>query len=525
MSAIGSSTSEVGTVSDLSAKSDNPPVEPEVRVDVKDNGQWVRIPVTSCELWINKDGPADITRTAKVKFPAEWGGHDISQYINGFSSPSITQQSDPQFVGEIDETQPYDECRIWFYDHGLDDYQIAQYGYVGGVGPTEETRGMKFWVYDPADLMRGIQVSKSFGEPTIQQVVEFVLRGTDDNGRPVGLEHRSVFDNIQTYIGGPQPVRRAKINYQREPISAEDLDSEFSIDGELPIVGAFQLNVDDLVEDVYEFFTDDVLSDTLLSGQKRFQLNRNNMVDLLDWFAAEVGGKWHFEPTPDGPLLFVDNTSGVGTDIGDGEITRRFFVDNELKDAPQEWDVSAFKNLEQFDSVDVLNNDALYDVKPFNTLHLYGEGQANVLRNRDDWETAASPSEWTTEFPYVKVTYPPLVKRAGGYEYSAPTVESDKMYLPQAEQQAVKEFRKHLSEATEGSIEIRGEPHILPFDYIRTIPTCNDTYENANAVPITYEVNSVRHVRSAEQPYTTELGVSLVFDESKLEIESEYRES
>lgn len=515
-----------GTVlRDLTDANNNPPTEPEVKVDVKDNGEWVRIPVTYCDLHINKDGPADISRNAKVKFPVEWNGHDIIQYIDGFNEPTSVE---PQFVGSVDEYQSlsYDKCRIWFYDHELEAYQVAHYGYIGSVGSTSNTGEMKFIAYDPADILRRIPISKSFGEPTIKQIIEFVLRGEDNHGRPVGLEQRSVFDNIKTFIAGYQPVREAKESVEQQnavdEAIEEAVDGEFTIEGELPVVGALQLDVTDLVEDVYEAFTDDVLTEVLLTGQKRFMRNRDNLADLMEWFASEIGGKWHMEPTPSGPLLFIDNTSGFTNLDREGSLSRRFFVDDELSGESQSW--GEFEDKTEFDSVDVIDNNALYDIKPINTLRLFGEGMPRVMRERDASNVAPSTGIFTNEFPAVKVTYPPLVRRAGGHEYAPPVVESDKVELQQAEKEAVKQFREHLSESTEGSIEIRGEPHALPFDYIKTIPTCNDTYQNANTTPITYEINSVRHVRAAEKPYTTELGVSLVFDESQLEIESEYRE-
>lgn len=529
-------------VRNLACKSENPPQEEEVRVEVKEGDEWVRIPVTLCELHINKDGPADITRTAKVKFPAEWDGKDITQYINGLK-PS-------EEVGG--ENPPYDEARVWFYDHEDDTYQITHYGYVGGVGPASETGVNKMWIYDPADLMRRIQVSKSFGEPTIAQVLDFVERGTDDNGRDVGLENRSVFDNIKTYIAGIQEVKRQKED--TADLGGEESDGDdFVLKAELPIVGSFQLNMNDLIDDVFDYLFGSDVTNGILGGQKRFQLNRNNMVDLMDWFADEIGGKWHFEPTPEGPCLFFDNTSAKESENRiwnddededeifesdeDGDFARRKFVDDELVSENMAdqvgQDVSNFRNRNTFTTVDVLNNNALYDIKPFNTLKLAGE--STTFRQRyggyegtaagANYSQSGSPGAYTEKFPWVKVTYPPLVERAGGYEYSAPLVESDKIYLDQAVEKAKKEFARHLEEESEGSIEIRGEPYILPYDHIRTIPHCNDTFPNADIKPITYEVNSVTHRRAAGERYKTELGVSLTFDESLLEVESEYRKA
>lgn len=502
---------------DFSVKEEPAPVNPDVIVDIKEGNQWVRIPVTHTELFINKDGPSDITRTAKVEFPAEWGGQSISKYVNGF------QAQNPQ---EDDAGNLYDQCRIFFRDQQDEQWQVVHYGYVGGVGPATDTGVFKFWCYDPADLMKGIQVSKSFGEPTIAQVMSFALDGTDENNRPVGVNQRSVFEGIKPYIAGVQEVKEQKEDNRDlggEPIEGGDIG--FSI-------GPFQLNVTDLVDDIFDIVAGTEVTGGILSGQKRFQINRHNMVDLMDWFAAEVGGKWHFEPTPDGPVMFFDNTSSRGIEAPDGEIARRVFVEEAIIDAADieeqgenETSPSGFTDKDVFAPVDTTFNDALADIKPFNTLTLFGEATTARERYNTRYGASAAPGFYTEEYPYVKLTYGPLLERAGGYEYSAPPVESDKVYLDQAQKEAIKEFRKHLAEETEGEIELKGEPHILPYDYLRTVPTCNETFQNADANPITYEVNAVKHVRSAGDRYKTTCRVALTFAEEDLTIESKYQDA
>lgn len=485
-------------------------VNPDVIVDIKEGNDWVRIPVTHTELFINKDGPADITRTAKVKFPAEWGGQNISQYINGF------QAQNPE---EDDAGNLYDQCRIFFRDQLDEQWQIAHYGYIGGVGPATDSGIFKFWCYDPADLMKGIQVSKSFGHPTIAQVIDFALEGTDKAGNDVGINKRSIFDNIKPYISGVQEVKEQKAdNRDLGGEDFEELDVGFSI-------GPFQLNISDLIDDIFDILAGTEVTGGALDGQKRFQINRHNMVDIMNWFTAEIGGKWHFEPTPDGPVLFFDNTSSRGIEEPDGKLARRSFVERGIIEKSDIQNPSGFADKDVFTAVDTLNNDALADIKPFNTLELFGESKTPLERYEQRSNTEGSPGFYTEEFPFVKLTYGPLLKRAGGYEYSAPPIESDKIYLDQAKKAAINEFRKHLAEETEGEIELKGEPHITPYDYLRTVPTCNDTYQNASANPITYEVSAVKHVRTAGDRYKTQCRVSLMFDEDDLDIEKEYREA
>lgn len=561
---------------DFSCKADNEVVNPEVVVDVKQDisepkegmdrqreiandfgidttdseyfsnidEQWIRIPVTEVTEWINKDGPASMTRTARIKFPFEWGGQSIIKYINGFNSQNNL----------ADQSDPYDECRIFFWDRDIEEWVIAHYGYVGGVGPANDTNGMgKFWVYDPADLMKGIQVSKSWGQPSISSVLDFALRGIDDTGDPVGLERRSVFSKeIPISWTGKEDLPERK-----EQDVRENDPQGFTIK-----IGPYKKEIDGLISDVFNFFAEEFV-DPLLEGQKRFQLNRHNMVDMMEWFTNLIDARWWFEPSPDSPVLCID-ASAYKSGANKGNYERRYFVDEHIQDSWQEQqqelrrqragdDFEGFgittddeeiaseasgiitpqddiadelppHNYNVFGTVDTLNNTALVDIKPFNTLYLYGES-VPVSERYPEQNNAASPGMYSEKFPWVKVTYAPLLERAGGYEYTAQPIESDKVTLDQAEQQAKKEFRHHVAEQTEGSLQLRGEPHIMPYDYLVTVPTCNDTYTNANATPMTWEVNGVKHTRKAGEPYTTELGVSVSVDESLLNVESEYRNS
>lgn len=496
----------VEVATDLSCSEDHP-TEPDVLVDIKNGNEWVRIPVTMCELFINKDGPADITRTAKVKFPAEWNGEDIQHYIGAFSVSADYTGAAPT-AERADSNDQYDICRIWFKDEVDEVYEISHYGYVGGVGPAAENGVYKFWVYDVADLMTRIPISVSFDEPTIQQVLNFVLEGTDDQGRDVGIENRTPFDSIPTVIAGPEEVALRK----------EDLGN-FGTN-----TGPYQTKTEDEIDDIWDA-TGLLVNDLLNGGKNNFKRNRNNLIDVMDWLVDHIGGKWHFEPAVDHVTLFYDNTgeTNVETLENESDIARRRFVATEVDD-----DTGPFSDMATFDRVDQLDNDALYDIKPFNTLYLAGESSvpAEFGRTRKNPYDNLSGADYLSEYyPFVKVTYPPLLNRAGGNEYAPATVESSKTQLSAARREAVRQFREHLEETTEGSIEVKGTPYLLPYDYFTAVPVCNDIYANVDANPITYEVNSVKHRRVAGERYTTELGVSLVMDESEIEVTARMEEA
>jgi len=509
-------------VNDLTAKAENPPQEPEVLVDVwqgeneldiepgltqddTSEHEFVRIPVTKVELWENKDGPSDLNRTAKVMFPGEWGGIDVQQFVQGFNS---------------DDSATYDVARIWFYDAEEDNYQITHFGYVGGVGPASKGGTFKFWVYDPADLLKSIPVSKSFSEPTIGEVLSFATSGTDANGEPVGLANRTVFERfapIKTHLTSLQSYQ-AQVERAEAELNANlpgDPDVNFDTDTTIG-VGQYKIDIRDALEQLFgEQYTN-----VIIGGQKSFKRNRHSMVDLLNWATDQVGGKWHFEPTPSGPVLWVGD--GQTNEENDEILTRRTFVDEELTD---EDGTQVPDDVTVFDTVTTLDNNALRDMKPFNTLRLYGESRRAARYaslNQSSFADAASSSALGEAFPYVEVTYPPLLQRADSHQYMK-EIESDKKYLDAAEKEVKKQFRQSAEEETEGSMTLKGEPYILPYDYILNIPVCQRTFPNIDTNTMRYEVNSVKHTRATEERYKTELGVSLALEESKLQVEAEYK--
>jgi len=522
---------------DFSVK-DDCKTNPDVVVDIFERGNWIRLPVVSVEQRMNRDGPADITRTAKVTVPSQWGNQPIDEFIDGFRRDS----------------GGYDKCRIYFRDQRTGDWEQRHYGYVGGVGPAADAGQYKLWVYDVADLCRAINCSKSFNNTGPTDVAEFVIGGEDARGEDVGLEERSV-------IG--------------------DIDVEF-----------WQPN-----REIY--------TEQNVLGRKSFEVNRDNLVAVLDWCAESINADWFFEPRDDGVTLVFqfndytfDNIFTFELDLGfdsefdveplpadiqrqqsvtiapevdtgslnvdgetgnfDGPLTRAFIADELDIQGEIDSTTVTYATFDERDPIpingrfDLLDNNALLDIKPFNTIEAYGAtfqidsddgtavsgepgdgqysssglGPSSVDRaTKNTRDEASSEGGETRKFPYAKVQYPPLINRAGGYEYTSKPLNINSQDLGEVENRAKKEFHKHLEEVTEGSMTMKGNPQLLPGDFAVAAPVCNDTYTVATANPITWEVNSVRDIRASGEQYKTEIGCALSLYDGSLDVESYLREA
>lgn len=482
---------------DFSVKSRGRANQPEVVVDIKNDGQWIRLPVTKVETRVNKDGPADITRTSRVDLPVTWGRTPDGEE----KVPIYDYVGESQKISE--ENAEFDVARVFYWNQYTSEYNVKQFGYVSSIGPGDQDGTFRFYVYDTSDLMTSISVSKTYDSPTAVGVANFVAYDAD-----YGIESNS-----------PIPITGIATTRPGEPVEVEGAISSFGSG----VAGWINENVPIVEEEEGDGLgeaTDDWLDDALhTGGHKHFRRNRHTLVDVMNWLTDEIGGAWYFKPKADGVSLVVNN--GVDDDF---KIARSSYYDGQADVVFSDHEYLQGHNPE---NVDVINNSSLEDLKPINHLELNGESADSFLGVNTDRTVIGgplgAPRGHTNKYPHVEVTYPPLLERSGGSELGPRPIESGKQTLSEAKKEAVKKFKEKHEDNTDGSIEVKALPSIRPYDYIAAVPVCNDTFD-ASMDPIQYEVNSVNHTASADQPYTTSLGVSMALDEDKIEVEATYEE-
>jgi hypothetical protein len=498
----------------------NPPTDCDILVDIQASEQlsqydiqWHRIPITGFEQWINKDGPAAINRTAKV---TAMNDVLVGQRKNIPTYPLVgdtNPDSEPKPLAEYTldgyfntmllnrdseaNSDPFVRSRVWIYDDQVEEYKLTHHGYAGGYGPTDNPLTRKFWIYDVADLLRDIPVGKEFENATLSELIRFVLSGTDDTGKDVGIEKKTPFDVISVDFPSKDELSSRTLG--------ELLGEDENIDGIFDFAEEFLIGL----------VRGEQLADRVRGAPKRnklFQRNRNNLIDVLNYIATLIDGIWYIEPRPNGVALQIRadwSTENYG---------------REFTDQTQESSDAQF-------NVTVLENTALSDIKPINTIRLNGKSKSRLGKFIEDpSRTALEVDSLGERYPYAKLRYDPLYEAAGQQELGPTDVKGDATDPKGAEREAYKEFISHVEESTEGNITLLGDPMPLPYDYIDAAPACLGNIIQQQ--PIEYSINDVHHKKYAGEQFVTELGVHAKIignpidgDGSNFTIESEYRQA
>jgi len=494
---------------------DNPNAQPnpdcEIVVDIETPesldlvGSWIRIPVTAFEQYTNGDGPALINNTAKITTLNDWL-NDGSVTMDSWAEGTILNDN---------TTQPYFKSRIFVYDSQSDQWKTTHHGYVGSYGPSSTSVERKFWVYDVADLVRRIPVGLVLRDVTIQDLFEKIANGVDDTDNPIGVSNTTPFELTDIYVPDNDTIRAEKID--------SFIDSQESLTeriGSYRLFGpvTFLLSV---------YGKDDI--------DKQFVRNRNNMVDLYNYVAQLVDGEWYFEPTPDGVVLVIrtnvsqreygsvfrdtsiqNNPTNIvgGTTSVSGELSVDQSITNQsVSDVPDEY------------LIKTLNNDALNDIQPINTVTVNSAGVQTPLTTEDiragplsDFFVNIAETDQvkrTSQYYEVKLRYEPYYNRMANNEAGPTNVNVDTYTIENTKRAAYKEFVSHIRDTTEGTVTLVADPYIKPRDFITTVPACaGDTVDSL--LPIQYEVNDVKHRWHAGEPFTTELGVHARINADKI---------
>lgn len=511
--------------------------------------EWIEIPTTDVEMWTEKGGAAAIQKTAKVRFPTEWG-----QRRSGLKHNS------PRKV--IDRFEPGDARPFMFGRvkmRGEDDIWVTTHlGWVGGVGSAEGNNKSKIWIYDFAEFFTGVPAKETFNDPTVETAVQKISSLITSNTvvplsaykiiTPDTEEEIAKFTEGALQEGDIKGVRQSVENqgpyYSVQPNTSVYTDEDKILYSEnvAPWPGyELENETTDINSVVIDTKPNTELHIRNKADTRHFTPNHDTLLDVVEWFEHKTQCKIHFEPGMHGKSVHM---------VVDIVPSRRTFAAREvIKNADTDGvRVSAgavsdtVNKFTYHEPVDILKNDALYEMKPINTLHLrgtYGKGDftdkakgalkgaagaaVNVATGGSNPLTGATdvlpdndgpPGE---TYPVVTVQSPPLVEAANGVELAGEVVESDASTLDSAEREAFSRLTEIMSETTEGEIIMKGEPGLLPHDKVVAYEVCNGDVQYEQT-PVEYEVESVKHEASAKDRYETRITVSVYANDTNIEV-------
>lgn len=475
---------------------------------------WVEIPTESVEQWVTKGDAARIQRTAKVRFPTEWG--ENNEAVRHNSPRKLIEQYDSESASSfmMARVSWQDKNGNWILNH---------FGWIGGVGGTSQPNLSKMWVYDLAELLSGVPIGATYNNPTIKQALEDIGRKTNDN-TPIPLsgatimppeteeEYKVLAQNYDplggTEEGGADNLR-APGGGGSAYYSLSEGDYIPRAEGSVTSKRGDVVAVPQQSGENFEALVINTGFDFFDLGKKSFVSNHDTLLDLYSWFESKTGAKLHFEPRPRSVVLVADVVP-----------ERRVFSQREVIEKKIEKDEMSYSFHEP---INVRINDALYEMKPINTLHLRGSTASGLLDPAKEFiddaaeafvfgaagkvfgEMYEPPSK---QYPVIKVQVPSLVEAADGKELSPKVVESEASTEAEAEREAIKELREILEETTEGKITMDGAPRMMPYDAIDSFEECLGDVEYEQT-PVRYEVETVKHEKTAGDTYKTTANVSV----------------
>lgn len=483
---------------------------------------WVEIPTSEVEMWIEKGEAAARQKTAKVKFPTEWGETPAGGAHN--SPRQVIERFDPS------NARPFMFGRVKLKDKN-GEWVTQHLGWIGGVGAAEGNNQSKMWIYDFAEFLGGVPAGETFNDPTIETAVQ-KIQSLIVNNTVIPLSSYRIIApqteeeaSILTEVSQSGDIRgagfasdshrpfysiRADSDLQFGEEGIYQQDTSPNVPGESSVLAEEKQEFDSLIIDTKEQKAQSL--DFIEPDDAVFTSNYDTLLDIIDWFEKKTQAKIHFETSESGRSVQM---------VVDVVPSRRSFVDRNIfleraQDSEKEF-------IPTHEVIDVIKNNALYEMKPNNTLHLRGTYPKGLVN--DLWDGVDKAKSILTgddgppadTYPVVKVQVPALVEAANGVEVSGEIMESDAKTLSAARREAISELSDIMSETTEGEIVMEGEPRLLPHDKVVAYEVCDDSVQYEQT-PVEYEVESVKHEAVAGETFKTRITVSVYANDSNIEV-------
>lgn len=409
--------------------------DPDCRTDSRVYVNGHRLPASTVNLYIRKEGPMDVTRYVEGTFASPFRGEDFLQYFE-------TQEKDTQ--------SSWDTLKVDVLDSATDEYNTEFHGLVTGVGSSPgPEREWSYRAQGPGLFLNKISASKNFTTSSTSVVLDYIESQLE-----------SKFP-IPVTVGSDDPTL-----YYDSNIGIDIIEG---ILHKIPLLGQYEVP----------------------GGSKGFQSNKHTLKDVINWLRDRVKMRLWFEPTEEGVSLIGLQEPTVHTH-------NAHYIDN--------------------GNLRVVNNDALTELRPINTLTLKSKvtdslGPKGIFEIKE----IKTGSKYNT----VKVREPTLFKRAGNTEYiAAPDTLSDAKTMEGLRNDAASMLKQKIDQTTGGDMQTLLRSPIKPFDTVIAKPTCDHSVATSTD-PVTYEVSRVHHKITPSGISETKLNVGLHTPLDEIEVVNE----
>lgn len=413
-----------------------------------------------------KDGPMSISRRAEVEMPLNAFGTDWFEYIHAFN-----QEGEMQRATVVMDTYRLPESSMSVESVPGGEMEVMT-GYIGGVGSNGTNTG-NLTIFGPYNLLSSIPVGVRIdpGDGGLASVMEWFTHRYEQG--------QTVFDSVDYDVVG-----------------AENITT--------PTPGGL--------------------------GTKGFSANRDTMTDVVEWIREEFSMRMWFEPDPEtdgGVIIKLEFLPEVIETFFEYDVFEALEDSGEI--SPARFDASQTYDATEDGDVDIIYNNALYEMKPYNTLILRGTETHEPPDPRDvalhTGMVGATPRP-TGRYPETTARFPELVQRAGG---EMPVVRDvDMNTTDELENTARKQLKDELDTVSGGTMDLLLSPMISPHDRIVAQPGCAGVL-NTDLPELTYEIQRVAHkVRPNSDDggvYQSEISVSMAVPAEEIEVETTLKDT
>lgn len=403
----------------------------------------IRVPAGDVDLYCRKEGPLDVTRYVEGEFVSPWNG---VEYSEAFQTLTPDEQESP------------DTIQIDVRDRVSGEYSTEFRGVVTGVG-SSATGGSSWFQFRAQGVgmrLNEIPASESFGG---NNSAEYVLEYVTDI-----LSSKTTFD--VDYELAP--------DVQLQPDDSDDNEeSESNPAAGLP--GEGQANPNEDAEASYSRSVS-----YTVSTSRTFNYGSDTLEDVVTWIAEKLNLYIWIEPREDGVTLVAKRNPPT---------------------------TQHYAHYLESGNTKIINNDALSELKPANTLVVKAPAKKSVkavhkFQENERGETLVA----------AKARHKGLYRRAGGRELHVETNQlSDSMAKKEVENESTERLKKAIDETTSGDMQTLLRAPATPYDTIEAKPVC-DGQTDRNFNSLTYEVSRVHHKIKAKGIPETVLNVGVHTD-------------